>query len=275
MSLYTKLGNTLLKDIVGDMIAASNDLGIEFFGVGALARNTWYVEHDLPARGTKDIDFGVYIPDESVYNQLRNKLIRDYAYVASSNNAFCLLSTHGIPVDLLPFGEIENNGKVLVEGKGLTAINLDGYREVHLRGLRQVNIEGDVFQVCSIPSVVLLKLIAFDDRPDQRVKDPLDVASIFRAYPDIESDLIWGEYSFLYEGALSHEDVAIKVIGFEVRKLVAGNTELYNRVNFILDDALAGRSKLAVYMIENGGEETVAMMIEKLMMFKSGFNNER
>jgi hypothetical protein len=53
MSLYSKLGNTLLKDIVADIMAASNDLGVEFFGVGALARNAWYVENDLPARGTK------------------------------------------------------------------------------------------------------------------------------------------------------------------------------------------------------------------------------
>jgi len=275
MSLYSKLGSTLLKDIVADMIAASNDLRIEFFGVGALARNTWYVDNDLPARGTKDVDFGVYIPNEAVYNQLRNKLIKDYGYVASSTNAFCLMSPYKIPVDLLPFGEIENNRKVLIEGKGLTSINLNGFKEVYLNGLQQVNIEGDIFNVCSIPSVVLLKLIAFDDRPDQRIKDPLDISSIFKVYPDIESDFIWYEYSFLYEKELSHDAVATKVIGCEVRKLIIDNHALFTRVNRILDDAIAGRSKLAAYMIEDGQTETVKLMVEKLTLFQSGLNNLR
>jgi predicted nucleotidyltransferase len=275
MSLYSKLGNTLLKDIVADIMAASNDLGIEFFGVGALARNAWYVENDLPARGTKDVDFGVYVPNEAVYGQLKNRLMEGYRYTASSTNAFCLLSPHGIPVDLLPFGEIESSGKVLVDGKGLTAINMDGFREVHLNGLKKVNFEGDVFNVCTIPSVVLLKLIAFDDRPDQRVKDPLDISSIFKVYPNIESDFIWDEYSFLYEGELSHDAVAVTVLGYEVRKLIAGNIGLLKRVNSILEVAISGRSKLAAYMIEDGQKETVAMMAERLALFKRGINNDR
>jgi predicted nucleotidyltransferase len=275
MSLYSKLGNTLLKDIVADIMAASNDLGIEFFGVGALARNAWYVENDLPARGTSDVDFGVYVPNEAVYGQLKNRLMEGYRYTASSTNAFCLLSPHGISVDLLPFGEIESSGKVLVDGKGLTAINLDGFREVHLNGLKKVNFEGDVFNVCTIPSVVLLKLIAFDDRPDQRVKDPLDISSIFKVYPNIESDFIWDEYSFLYEGELSHDAVAVTVLGYEVRKLIAGNIGLLKRVNSILEVAISGRSKLAAYMIEDGQKETVAMMAERLALFKRGINNDR
>ncbi|MBC6993947.1 hypothetical protein QWY85_09900 [Neolewinella lacunae] len=275
MSLYSKLGNTLLKDIVADMIAASNDLRIEFFGVGALARNTWYVENDLPARGTKDVDFGVYIPSKEVYQQLKDKLIQQYGYTASSTNAFCIISPQKMPVDLLPFGEIANNDKVLVEGKGLTSMNLEGFVEVHLNGLRRVDIEGDIINLCSIPSVVLLKLIAFDDRPDQRTKDPLDVASIFKVYPSVESDFIWHHYHDLYDGDFSHDDVAVKVIGCEVRKLIVENAALLDRVNRILDDAIAGRSKLAAYMIEDGQKENVAMMVERLVLFKSGLNNER
>lgn len=204
MSLYEKLGSTLLKNIIKDIIIASKELEIDFFGVGALARNAWYVDNNLPARGTKDVDFGVYIPNEDIYNLLRNKLINDFGYIASSSNAFCLISPDEIPVDLLPFGEIEENGKVLVEGKGLTSISLDGFKEVHVKGLKSIDVEGDVFSVCTIPAVVLLKLIAFDDRPEQRVKDPLDISSIFKVYPDIESDFIWDEYSFLYEDELSH-----------------------------------------------------------------------
>lgn len=274
MSLYKQLGDTQLKHVIADIVAASKALGIEFFGVGALARNTWYVDNDLPARGTKDVDFGVYIPSEKVYLQLKNKLIQEYGYTASSTNAFCLISPQKIPVDLLPFGEIENNGKMLVEGKGLTGISLEGFTEVHLNGLKSVDIEGDNINVCTIPSVVLLKLIAFDDRPDQRMKDPLDVSSIFKVYPEIESDFIWNDYHDLYDENLSHDEVAIKVIGFEVRKLIVKNAALLARVNRILDDAISESSKLAAYMIEDSQVETVQTMIAKLIVFKSGLNGD-
>jgi predicted nucleotidyltransferase len=274
MSLYKQLGNRLLKHVIADIVSASKALQIDFFGVGALARNTWYVDNDLPARGTKDVDFGVYIPSTTVYQQLKKKLIEEHGYTASSNNAFCLISPQKIPVDLLPFGEIANNGKVLVEGKGLTSINLEGFREVHLNGLRSVDIEGDRINVCTIPSVVLLKLIAFDDRPDQRMKDPLDVASIFKVYPDIESDFIWNDYHDLYDGDLSHDEVAIKVIGSEVRKLIVGNAALLERVNRILEDAITKSSRLAAYMVEDTQIETVQAMIAKLIVFKSGLNDE-
>ena len=274
MSLYEKLGNTLLQQIIIDIVSASNVLGVEFFAVGALARNTWYIDNDLPARGTKDVDFGVYIPSVEVYRTLKKQLIQEHGYTASSTNAFCLISPQKIPVDLLPFGEIENNGKVMIEGTGLTSINLAGFSEVYTNGLKTVDLEGDRISVCTIPSVVLLKLIAFDDRPDQRMKDPLDVASIFKVYPDIESDHIWSDYHDLYDGNLSHEEVAIKVIGFEVRKLIIDNPTLLKRVDRILDDAISGRSKLAAYMIENAQLETVKMMTTKLILFKSGLNGE-
>jgi predicted unusual protein kinase regulating ubiquinone biosynthesis (AarF/ABC1/UbiB family) len=79
----------------------------------------------------------------------------------------------------------------------------------------------------------------------------------------------------LYEGNLSHDAVAVKVIGFEVRKLLAGNVALLDRVIGILNDAISGRSKLAARMIEDGQRETVATMKERLVHFKSGLNNER
>lgn len=242
---YKALGSSSLKDIISDVQKASTQLGVDFFAVGALARNVWYVSNDEDARGTKDVDFGVYVSNTKIYNQLKNILITEFSYTPVSTNAFCLISPYEIPLDLLPFGEIEKEGKVMIEGTGLTSINLDGFMETYTKGLVETEIENNHIKVCSIPSVVLLKLIAYDDRPENRPNDPIDIDSIMKYYPEIETDLIWGEYNFLYDDEVSHEEVGIKVLGYELSKIIFNNKKLTARIFDILEKAIKLESELA------------------------------
>ena len=269
-NLYEALGNVYLKNIISDTIEAANELDIDFFGVGALARNVWYVENDRAPRGTKDVDFGVHIPDPATYSELKSKLIKDYNYVQSEENSFCLISPDYIPVDFLPFGEIENQSKVLIYGKGFTTIKLDGFKEVYDRGIRTVDIGSQTINICTIPSVVLLKLIAFDDRPEHRSKDPLDISSIIMEFPHIESDLLWDEYSHLYDQDISHEEIGTIVLGSEVGKLICRNKELLDRVLRIIQDGIDMTSSLAERMIIDNEDETVEQKQHILKLFKEG-----
>ncbi len=269
-NLYDALGNEYLKNIIADIIGAATALNIDFFGVGALARNIWYVENDLAPRGTKDVDFGVYTPNPDTYSALKAKLINDYKYIQTKENAFCLISPDGIPVDFLPFGEIENQGKVLIDGKGLTTVKLDGFREVYSEGIREVAIGSHRINICTIPAVVLLKLIAFDDRPEHRLKDALDVSSIMTEFPTIESDLLWEEYNYLYDQDISHEEVGTIVLGSEVGKLIFQNEELLDRVLQIVQEGINLSSSLAARMIIDNARETVAQKQHLLRLFKKG-----
>lgn len=272
-NIYRALGNEYLKNIIADVIQASTALDIDFFGVGALARNIWYIENDLTARGTKDVDFGVYIPDAATYQQLKVKLIQGFGYVQATENVFCLISPQQIPVDFLPFGEIENQGKVIIAGKGLSTIRLDGFQEVYDYGIRSVNLGLQTINVCTIPAVVLLKLIAFDDRPDYRYKDAADIASIITEFPQIESDLLWENYSYLYDSEYSHEEIGTIVLGSEVGKLIYNNHRLIQRVFTILDDSIQLNNQLAARMILDSLNETVVQKVKQLKLIKMGLNN--
>jgi predicted nucleotidyltransferase len=273
-NIHDALGNEYLKQIISDTVRASNDLGIGFFGVGALARNIWYVENDMPPRGTKDVDFGVYIPAVDTYLALKSKLIQDCKYAQSEGNAFRLISPNGVPVDFLPFGEIENQNKVLIDGKGLTSVKLDGFEEVYKKGIRTVDLGGgQVINICTIPSVVLLKLIAFDDRPEYRSKDPLDISSIVNNFPHIESDLLWEKYSDLYDKDVSHEEIGVIVLGSEVGKLICENKDLLNRVLRIVQDGLDLKSRLAERMIIDSDNETISQKQHLLRLFKEGIES--
>lgn len=268
--LYKNLQNSHLKDIIHDLQKAATELKIDFFGIGALARNTWYVSNDEPSRGTKDVDFAVYIPNTKTYTQLRDKLAKDYAYTKISTNNFRLTSPYGIPLDLLPFGEIKEDNNAMREGAALISGNFDGLSEVYTNGLINAEIEDDKIKVCSIPSVVLLKLIAYDDRPENRPKDPLDIDSIIKHYPNIEMEFIWAEYTFLYEQDLNSEQMGTKVLGYEISKITHKNEQLTDRILDILNKSIDLESNLAEQMIQDTDKETIESKTNLLKILKEG-----
>ncbi|MCH8905236.1 MAG: hypothetical protein IIA45_15155 [Bacteroidetes bacterium] len=267
---YETLAIEGLKEVLEQVGTVCKELKIEFFLVGAVARNIWYASNGKDIVGTKDIDFGIYVSSEKEYNQLRKKLLEEYNYHESTENDFCLITSQGKEVDLLPFGEIENEGQVLIEGKGLVQVGLDGFKESYEMGLTKVQIGEDTYMSCSIPAIVILKLIAYDDRPDRRIKDVSDINSICKYYPEIESESIWSHHSDLYEDETDHQDVAMVVLGREIKKIIEGNSKLKSRVLNILDKAINQDSNLLIHMIENPDTETLDLKEKVLRNIKQG-----
>jgi len=254
---YESLAVEGLKKPFEEIARVCKNHGINFFIVGAIARNIWFAANDERPTGTKDIDFGVFVADVDTYNELRETLINGYQYTPKKGNAFCLITPEGIQIDLLPFGAIEREEEVSVEGVGLTTVNLDGFKEVFERGTVDVKIGEEVYKSCSIPGVVILKMIAYDDRPDRRGKDVEDIAAICQHYPTIEDDTIWINHSDLYDDELEHFDVGMIVLGKEMSKMIAGNEKLRGRVEKILNEAIDLKSEFISIMIKDPVKETI------------------
>ncbi|MGH1339079.1 MAG: hypothetical protein ACRBFS_23380 [Aureispira sp.] len=277
--LYKTLGTPPIRKILYDLRQASSELGIDFFGIGALARNVWFLTNQEQSRGTKDLDFAVYVPNLATYQALKAKLVDDYSYTITANNDFCLISPppDQVPLDLLPFEAIEGQENDILTIKTILSVNLDGFLEVYTNGLIDVEIEGDTFQVCSIPSVVVLKLISYDDRPENRPNDPIDINAILQYYPDLETEMIWEEYTFLYETdeeELSPYNIGIKVLGYEVGKIISKNQRLTKRILTILQQAIQLESNLAERMIQDAVEETVENKCRLLTLLKDGITEQ-
>ncbi|WP_224994943.1 hypothetical protein [Cesiribacter sp. SM1] len=264
-----------LKGVLAQVSRACHELDIHFFIVGAIARNIWFAAHDEKPGGTRDIDFAVYIPSQEDYQKLKEKLQADYGYHNSSENAYCMLTPEGMPVDLLPFGDIEKEGQVVREGKGLNRISMDGFREVHCFGLKQVNLGNEAYEVCNIPSVIILKLIAFDDRPEHRIKDVKDIDSICKSYPSLEQEYIWSDHFDLYTEDRSHDEVAMIVLGREIRKIAQMNDQLYQRLFSILRQGIEGKSGLMNHMIQDSEKENLGqkqIILRKILEGLTGEN---
>lgn len=250
---YDSLRQEGLKPVFEALENSFDKLGIDFYLVGAIARDTWFVKNGIEPLGTKDIDFAIYIPSKEDYKNLIDHLVKNENYNTSTENEFVVFSPNGTQVDLLPFGEIEIEGKVMVDGVGLSKIAVNGFREVYKNGLEEIEFDNSqTFKVCSLPSIVILKLIAYDDRPEIRQKDIQDISLILNHYFDIETELIYEQHNDLFEDDRELSIIAARVIGRQIKTILNESKELENRIINILEAEVSDvkKSKIAEFMIQ-------------------------
>ncbi len=249
---------------------------VDFYLVGALARDMWLgMNNKRPKRTTTDVDFAVFIPDTKTYNELKDYLISEEGFNSYHGNSFVLIWKDGTEVDLMPFGDIEDNGKVHVEGTGYTTIHVDGFREVYEEGLPDMELEsGNRFKFCTLAGVVLLKIIAWDDRPEVRRDDILDISDMLKHYFSIHEEEIYENHNdlFLDENAELIE-IAATVLGREMGEILKRNEEIANRVKGIIEENTRDQhnSRMGAIMTEYF-DNTVEDNIGLLMRILSGIN---
>ena len=216
-------------------------VGVDFYYlIGAQARDIWYAQEQLPiTRFTLDVDFAILISSEAQFSAVKQILLQKHGFTDTKTNAFALRSPEGITVDLLPFGGIVNDDRVIVSGGGLTNIGVAGFREIANGGTAHISFEEDSagFYFATLPAIVLLKILAFDDRPEARIKDAGDIIGILGYFFDLQEHLLFEvHYDTLeaIEGPLGRTHVSARIVGREIRLILAESTDLYNRVQTIM-----------------------------------------
>lgn len=225
-------------DALEDAFAKNN---IDFYLIGAQARDQWYAKEKIIARRTNDVDIATFISNVDDYSTVRYYLIQHYEFTESPNNQFVLFTKEGTAIDILPFGEIEIDDAIQMQGEGLTNIKVNGFREIHKNGTAIFRVHtGHEFKIASLPSIVLLKLVAYDDRPEKRKKDAIDINSILMHYFNLQSDFIYENHHDLFtnEALMATEnalpELAAIVIGREINKIISENNMLLKRIKSIL-----------------------------------------
>jgi len=227
-----------LKEAFDALEEAFAATSTDYYIIGALARDVWYSRGSKTFRQTKDIDFAVLVGSTEDYNAVKQYLKENKSFVDSKGNSFVMHTPAGVQVDILPFGEIEIDNAVNFAGAGLTSIKVNGFKEVYDSGTAEVEMEtGHNFKIATLPSIVLLKLISYDDRPEQRSKDPRDIANIITHFFDLQADLIYTKHNDLFteiDNDQTLEEISSIVIGREIKKICAANEILLNRLKQIL-----------------------------------------
>ena len=243
--------------------------GIDFYLVGAVARNVWMtgINNIAPRRTTGDIDFAVLINDNGVYEALKTYLIITEGFQPYKGNEYVLIWKENLEVDLLPFGAIDDGDtKFTSNGLGLTSISLQGFTEIYNDGLPTLDLEGKhQFKFCTLPGIVLLKLIAWDDRPESRRDDIKDISDILNHFFDMNDNEIFENHHDLFEkeeASLKH--IAARVMGREMSKIAKKNELLFSRIVGILDSntLVSQNSEMAKIMVEYPHNTTNGVKVE-------------
>lgn len=182
---FSQLRQENLKVTFASFERALQALDIDFYLIGALARDTWFSQQSIRALGTKDVDFAVLISNPEKYEQLKRFLV-DRQDFNETSNKYTLRDSNGFQIDLLPFGSIEIEGKKIIDKSGFTRTDVHGFREVYEEAVKEVLFEDKhSFKVATLAGIVILKLISYDDRPELRSQDVKDIAAIIDHYFDL------------------------------------------------------------------------------------------
>jgi predicted nucleotidyltransferase len=266
-----------LTEMLSALERGFKKFGIDYYLVGAVARDVWMsgINNIAPRRTTGDIDFGVLINDKGVYEALKNYLIETEGFHPTKENAFVLLWKDKMEVDLLPFGSIEDeDGKVTVQGTGYTSIHVPGFNEVYEEGLPELELEDEHrFKFCTLPGIVVLKLRAWDDRPEVRRDDVKDISDILNHFFNMYDNEIWEKHHDLFtDEDIDLRHIAARVMGREMSKIARRNKKLFTRIENILhaNTNNIASSKMADIMIEYF-ENTAEDNVKLLEQLKQGF----
>ncbi len=268
-----------LKHIFDILERSFNQLNIDFYLIGALARQVWYEKGNISFRTTKDVDYAVLVSNQDEYQRIRAYLIDTEKFTPYRGNAFVLIAPDGTQVDILPFGEIEDDGSVTVNGQGMTSIRVDGLIDVYNNGIEDVEFEtGHSFKVATLPAIALLKFIAYDDRPEHRQKDATDISNLVVHFFTLNDEMIYQHHNDLFDETknIVFESIGPIVLGREMRKIASSNEGLVIRLNNILEKHIQKEENSAfVRLMVNplNDDSTIESVVKVLKDIYKGFNN--
>jgi len=236
--------------------ASADKLGFPFFIIGATARDIFLKHiHGLEElRKTKDIDFGVSMSTWKEYSKLKADLVETQGFIDTPR--FQRLRFGRLEIDLVPFGKIAGAGQNLVWPPDEThQMNTAGFDEAfRFSPLVKVSSVPEVIvRVCSLPGLVALKLISWQDRPPDRQNDAEDIFEIMDRYKNVigldrlysdERDLILAE-------GFDSKKAAIRILGRDIARMVSPVTRRI--IGAILDEETKKNSKLRLaYSVARG-----------------------
>lgn len=232
--------------IIREVKREVDNLGLDTYLVGATARII-LLEHVYglhAGRATRDIDFAFAVENWEQFQAIKDSLTATSAFEDAGSVVHRLKYkspsiAHHFQVDLIPFGGVEDNNKVIAWPPDMRIfMNVSGYRDAYASAI-PVEIEpGLVISIASIPGIAILKLFAWVDRRQEDPKDAADLFTLLRQYHEA------GNQNRLYEDALN----VLASVGYDIELAGAwllghdafamSSEKTRNQLNTLFADAL-------------------------------------
>lgn len=173
-------------DIIDEIMISHGHL---YYLIGANAIALELLKDGIsPSRGTKDIDFAVMLSEIMEFDAIILAL-KDKGFTKVKEIPHRVYHPeYNVALDILPFGQIEQEFTVRFSDSK-TELHVLGLTEV-MKDANNVDVENISVSIPPLPGMVLLKLIAWGDRPDQRGHDLENIFHIIEKYFDYNFDEI-------------------------------------------------------------------------------------
>ncbi len=177
-------------EVLRHVDAVARDLAVDYFVVGAMARDILLtgVFGLSTGRATRDVDLAVAMKGWQEFDAMKAHLVRTGAFRSDERIAQRLYylqtaADRGYPLDLIPFGGVEQPGSVIAwPPDGAVVMNVAGYVEGFASAVLVEMEPSFALRVASLAGLAILKLVAWADRGASDPRDAIDLATLLRQY---------------------------------------------------------------------------------------------
>lgn len=227
---YKELSIPYFKEVFDCIDKVMIKRNIPYYLIGASAIALELLKSGIkPNRGTKDIDFAIMLSSKQEFELIVQEL-SNYGFNKVEAPWTLYNEKFNTVVDLLPFGEIEEQYTVNFNQRH-TFLHVLGFSEV-LQDTETIQIEEKSIQIPSLEGMVILKLVAWSDRPEDRNSDLFDILRIIEHYFEFNFDEITEKHhdTFTELQEFDRYKIASRVLGRNSRKFLEKSEVLKERI---------------------------------------------
>ncbi|MDZ7718420.1 MAG: nucleotidyl transferase AbiEii/AbiGii toxin family protein [Balneolaceae bacterium] len=239
---YKELAIPYFKEVfdIIDEVLTAHDIPYYLIGVNAISLEL-LKKGTKPARGTKDIDFAIMVSALDEYEEISDS-IQDQGFTKAEAAWRFHHKEFDIVVDLLPFGEIEESETIGFSDR-TTDLHVLGFKEV-MDDATEVNIGETKVRIPPLPGMVILKLVAWSDRPEVRNNDLYDILRVIEHYNDLEyENNLKYHYDIIEEmEEFDEHRFSSRILGRKVKPYLDKSPVLKQRIESVLEKNTADAS---------------------------------
>jgi len=239
---YKELSIPYFKEVfeIIDMVMMEHSIPYYLIGVNAIALEL-LKKGIKPSRGTKDIDFAIMISTIEEYESISTSLQEEGFNKVKAPWTF-YSDKYNVAIDILPFGEIEEKDTARFNER-YSDLHVLGFKEV-LEDAEKIQIEDKIVNIPPLPGMIILKLVAWSDRPEERENDLTDILKIIEHYFDHNFDeIVEHHYDTFQEDGFDQLLIAAEVLGKKSKQYLQKSEALSERIKKVLETNLNDEKK--------------------------------
>lgn len=216
----------------------ASDCGLNIHLIGAQCRDAWLSHLNLPLRKTLDIDYIVGIDSMIRWEDFITSLNIKGGFVQDKNQPYRFYKDDKT-IDVIPYFVFSDTREISFENSQVI-ISIEGFKTVVQGG----SVSRGGFNLVSVASLCILKLLSFSAKRYERAKDLEDFYALVENFTRIYPDIVFEEkYLDLLVQSGDVEKSGAMILGIEMRKVIESNKFLEQKIPDIITSLLKGMSE--------------------------------